>query len=371
LMGDVPFRNVLIHGIVRDFEGKKMSKSIGNVIDPLDLIERYGADALRFSLAFAAVPGNDTNISEDRIEGSRNFANKLWNAARFVLLSVGEERVGVPADLEIEDRWILSRLDETIEEVDSQLEAYNLSEAMRRLHFFIWSEYCDWYIELAKLRLPTGSSGAAKGVLVHVLDSVLRLLHPVMPFVTEELWSKLRPDSGSIMVAEWTQASDRRDAASQATMSRFQELVQTVRRLKVDHEIPQSRRVAVTGGAGDRANEVEMMRDRLKALARLESVEVVEHSPPDSGGTARTITPAGFDVSIDLGGVVDLDAERERLRRKVAQAEVDLRRSETKLGNESFVTKAPADVVERERSRRDDARAAMRKLEAQLEALGE
>jgi valyl-tRNA synthetase len=219
---DIPFETVFFTGIVRDFEGKKMSKSKGNVIDPLDVIDKYGADALRFSLAFATVPGNDTNISEERIEGSRNFANKLWNASRFVLLSLGDERPELDAGVELapEDKWILSRLDHAIEEIDRDLAVFNFAEAMRVLHRFIWSEYCDWYIELAKLRLSEDGGAAPKAVLLHALDRILRLLHPVMPFVTEELWSKIRADAGSIMTAPWPEPGGSRTSSPRCDASR-------------------------------------------------------------------------------------------------------------------------------------------------------
>ncbi|HYO60757.1 MAG TPA: valine--tRNA ligase, partial [Actinomycetota bacterium] len=214
-MGEVPFSDVFIHGIVRDGEGKKMSKSLGNVVDPLEMIHRYGADALRFSIAFITVPGNDSNSSEERIEGARNFANKLWNASRFVLMSLGDERPELDgSDLLVEDRWILSRLDDTIETASRELDVFNFSEALHALHSFVWSELCDWYVELAKPRLRDGGAGAAGGVLVHCLDRVLRLLHPVMPFITEELWSKLRPGAGSVMTASWPEPEGRRDAGA-------------------------------------------------------------------------------------------------------------------------------------------------------------
>ncbi|HEX2241098.1 MAG TPA: valine--tRNA ligase, partial [Actinomycetota bacterium] len=273
-MGDVPFKEVYVHGIVRDFQGKKMSKSLGNVIDPLDMVEAYGADALRFSLASGAVPGNDTNVSEDRIEGARNFANKLWNAARYVLLTIGDTRPSQVGDsLGLTDRWILSRLDHTVIEIEDYLGEYNWAEALRVLYRFVWSEFCDWYIELSKL---SPDEGATRAVLVEVLDGILRLLHPVMPFITEELWSKVRPDAGSIMVAPWPQAVGRRDTDSESVMERFQDLVGSLRRLKVDHGIPQVQRIPVRIAAGKWRNELESMDSELIALGRLEAVEFVD-----------------------------------------------------------------------------------------------
>jgi valyl-tRNA synthetase len=370
-MKDVPFREVLIHGIVRDFEGKKMSKSLGNVVDPLTMIDLYGADALRFSLAFAAVPGNDTNISEGRIEGARNFANKLWNAARFVLISLGQDRPSLPVseDLEVDDRWIMSRLDETIEEVDRQLDAYNWSEALRTLHRFAWSEFCDWYIEVAKLKLDGDRRRATGGVLVHVLDRVLRLLHPVMPFLTEELWSRLWPKGGSIMVAAWPAAEGMRDGEAKQTMERFQDLVAALRRLKVDYRIPPGKRIPVQVSAGDHAAEIAALADSAVALARLESLGLVD-ALPDPTGHARTLTPAGIEASVALEGIVDLAAERRRVVARLADVDRDIERAERKLADDNFVSRAPTSVVDKERAKLTEARAAREKLGAQLTALG-
>ncbi|MDQ3981751.1 MAG: valine--tRNA ligase, partial [Actinomycetota bacterium] len=368
-MGDVPFRDVFIHGIVRDSDGKKMSKSLGNVIDPLEMIHRYGADALRFSLAFITVPGNDSNSSEDRVEGARNFANKLWNASRFVLMSLGDERPELYGrSLEIEDRWILSRLDATVETVGHELDAFNFSEALHALHAFVWSELCDWYVELAKPRLREGASGPAGAVLVHALDSVLRLLHPVMPFITEELWSKLRPGAGSIMRAAWPEAEGRRDAAAEETVARFQDLVVALRRLKIEHDVPQGSRLPVSLAGGEFADELEPLLDQVTSLARLESVEVVADLGPP-GSDPRTITPAGIEAAMHLGATVDPAVERQRLERKRDELLAEVARAEGKLANRAFVGKAPAAVVEKERAKLDEARAALGKVEGQLTAL--
>jgi valyl-tRNA synthetase len=364
-MGDVPFKDVFIHGIVRDGSGKKMSKSLGNVIDPLDMIDRYGADALRFSLAFASIPGNDMKVSEERIQDARNFANKLWNASRFVLASLGEARPELQdsGGLTVEDRWILSRLDLVLTEVQRELETYNFGEAMRDLYRFIWSEFCDWYIELSKLR-PEG----AAPVLVHVLDRILRVLHPVMPFVTEELWSMLRPGAGSIMTAPWPMSSGAREPEVEELMERFQDLVASIRRLKIERGVPQGRRVAVSIQAGDFRGEVEQMRAAVSALARLESLELVEQLPPP-GGSARTITAAGIEVSMDLGAAADPALERKRLQDKMAEAESEIKRAEGKLANDSFVAKAPQAVVDKERAKLGEHRDTLTKLAKQLAAL--
>jgi valyl-tRNA synthetase len=320
-MEEVPFKDVLIHGIVRDPSGKKMSKSLGNVVDPLDLIESYGADALRFSLASSATSGNDVNFSDDRIEGARNFANKLWNATRFVIRSVGEERPGLgdEADLQVEDRWILSRLDGTLAAFDAHLDGYNLAEAMRTLHQFIWSEFCDWYIELAKMRLAGDDAPITKGVLVHVLDSALRALHPVMPFVTEELWQRAAPGRGSIMTADWPADEGREDLEVEALMRRFQDLVITLRRAKIEQGIPQGKRISVSVAGGAYASEIKTMSAAIMSLARLERIELVDGLEGDAA-TAKVMTTAGIECSLDLDGSVDVDAERARLQASSAES---------------------------------------------------
>jgi valyl-tRNA synthetase len=370
-MGEVPFRRVLIHGIVRDFEGKKMSKSLGNVIDPLEMIDRYGADALRFSLLFQAVPGNDMNASEERIEGARKFANKLWNVARFVLLSCGDERPQLPPGSELTrpDRWILSRLAATVAEVNTAYEAGNLAEACRALHAFIWSEYCDWYVELSKLELGGERAEATKGVLVYVLDHILRLLHPVMPFVTEELWSRLRPGSGSIMRAVWQAEAGARDEEVEATFERFRSLVVALRRLKVDHDIPPGRRIPVTVAAGPHRAELEGLAAALKALARLGEITFADDLPP-AKGEARAISGAGIEAAVPLAELVDPGVERARLEKKLAEAEAEAARAEAKLANQAFTAKAPEAVVDKERRKLEEARAAAAKARRQLEALG-
>jgi valyl-tRNA synthetase len=240
---------------------------------------------------------------------------------------------------------------------------------MRTLHQFIWTEFCDWYIELAKMRLSTERAAAVKGVLAHVLDVAVRLLHPVMPFITEELWQRLRPEAGSIMIATWPQPESEQDRGVEEMMARFQDLVTQLRRIKVDRGFPQGRRVPAFVAAGGYGAEVEEMRDAIIALARLESLELVD-SLPEEGVGARAITDAGIEVSLDLGDLIDAGAERERLTARIAEMTSEVHRAESKLANESFVAKAPAEVVEKERKKLEEARSAKEKLETQLQALG-
>ncbi len=359
-MDDVPFREVFLTGLVRDFEGKKMSKSAGNVIDPLDVVERYGADALRFALAFATVPGNDTNLSEERIEAARNFANKLWNATRFVLMALGDERPEPPPrdELSVTDRWILSRLDATIEEVERWYLSYNFGELSRVLYRFIWSEYCDWYIELAKLNLEGESEVQTRAVLLHVLDRILRMLHPIMPFITEDLWQKVR-GKGSVMTAPWPQPEGLQDPRAEATVRRLQEIVVEIRRLRSEHDVEPSQR-PTAWHAG-----LDGLRDEVQRLAR---VELADQRPSGSGRYVRSVTPSGDEVELALD--VDVEAEANRLRKKLAAFEQDLAAAERKLSNEQFTSKAPPAVVDKERRKLEEARAGRDKVKAQLDALG-
>ncbi|HEU4480310.1 MAG TPA: class I tRNA ligase family protein, partial [Actinomycetota bacterium] len=371
-MNDIPFREVLIHGIVRDGSGKKMSKSLGNVIDPLELIDRFGADALRFSLASFATSGNDVSFSEDRIEGARNFVNKLWNAARFVLGSLGDERLEVPADdrLHVADRWILSRLTSAVSEVDRHLEERNLAEAIRTLHRFVWSEYCDWYIELAKMRLQgdAATAAATKAVLTHVLTHIVRMLHPVAPFVTEELWHRLRPDAGSIMDASWPKAiPEGRDLQVEGTLERMQEVVVSLRKTKIEHGIPQGQRVDAVVASSDASAGLDELSDAIKTLARLGELTFAPNVPSDATH-ARAITAAGIEVSIGLGEV-DLEAERAHLTKQMADIDFEIERARGKLANEAFVAKAPAAVVDKEKKKLEESEAAKQKLQVQLDSL--
>ncbi len=366
-MDDVPFKEVFLTGLVRDFEGKKMSKSLGNVIDPLEVIDQYGADALRFAIAFATVPGNNTNLSEERTEGARNFANKLWNATRFVLRSIGDERPELERaeGLALPDRWILSRLDHTIEEVDRWYATYNFGEVSRLLYQFIWTEFCDWYIELAKLELNAGHAESTKAVLVHVLDHVLRMLHPIMPFVTEELWLNLRPQDGSIMKASWVASANRYDKDAEQVMDLFQQIVTGLRRMKVDHEIPQAARVTVTAAPG--REDLAALEQAFVGLARLDEIRWVD-STKDAHGF-RTITEGGVELVMEPPGDFSMDVERDRLKRLVGEAASEIKRAEGKLANESFVSRAPKDVVEKEQAKLEEWKSKREKLEAELSNL--
>jgi valyl-tRNA synthetase len=379
-MDEVPFHAVLNHGLVRDKHGKKMSKSFGNVIDPLELIDAYGADALRYALLRAAVPGRDVPMAEEWVEGGRRFANKLWNAARFVLMNLGEGfAVGEPPaeGLQVEDRWILSRLETARAEVDAALADYDLSRVARTLYHFLWDEYCDWYLELAKLR----DDDAARATLAHVLDVALRLLHPVMPFVTEEIWQVLhgQPEGLALMVADWPAgAPERRDADAEAAVAAVQEVVTELRRFRAEHGLAPSVKIAVHARAdADRRSVLAAAEDGIRRLAGVGEWHLVapedaaaEPAVPPIEGPVGKVPATGAELLVPLAGLIDLDEERERLRKELKKAEEEKVRAERKLANEGFVAKAPEAVVQAERDKVEEWTAAIARLRAELGELG-
>ncbi|HVL99708.1 MAG TPA: valine--tRNA ligase [Egibacteraceae bacterium] len=371
LLDDVPFRTVFNHGMVRDEHGKKMSKSFGNVIDPLDLIDRYGADALRFGLLRAAAPGQDVPIAEEWVEGARRFMNKLWNAARFVLgrTADGVPDGGLPPDgvLALEDRWILSRLEATRAAVDAAFAAYDLARAAQALYHFVWDEFCDWYLELAKLRRDP----AAGQVLVHVLDVVLRLLHPIVPFVTEEVWRTVRGagEDGTIMRAAWPAPDpQRRDRDAEEGFGALVDVVTELRRFRADHSLAPAARIDVVAVAD--AARRPVLETGIEGVTRLAGVGSWTFSAiaPAEAPVGKVVVP-GAELYVPLLGVVDLDEERTRLQRELDKARAEVRRAESKLGNAGFVAKAPDAVVRSERDKLAAWRATVDKLTAQLDTL--
>ncbi|GAA1811226.1 valine--tRNA ligase [Luedemannella flava] len=364
--GRQPFDVVALHGMVRDQYGKKMSKSFGNVVDPLDWIERFGADATRFTLARGANPGADVPVSEEWCQGSRNFCNKLWNATRFALMNGATTKGGLPAHDELSsvDRWILSRLQHVIAEVDEQFEAFEFAKVCDTLYHFAWDDVCDWYVELAKPVLGGGgpAADATRRVLGHVLDALLKLLHPVIPFVTDELWSALTGEA-TMVRGPWPTA-DRSyvDDAAEAELAGLQRVVTEVRRFRSDQGLKPGQRVAAKltglGGAGLSAHE-----PLIRSLARLDA--------PEEGfaATASLAVAGGVDVELDTRGNVDVAAERARLEKDRAAAEKEAAQCTAKLGNPAFVDKAPDAVVAKIKDRLAVAEADIARITAALEAL--
>jgi len=364
---DVPFRHVVITGLVRDRRGKPMHKSSGNVVDPLDLIARYGADATRFGLLRLATGGQDMPLQEEVIESARRFANKIWNASRLVLSLYEGGLPELPSEdvLTLQDRWLLSRLQACLEEVDGALDRYLFSEAAQALYGFFWSEFCDWGLEVAKPRLYDGSEEekrSTSSVLAWVLERTLRTIHPMMPFVTEEIWQRFGA-GGSIMISSWPERHrEHRDPKSEVQFTYAMELVTAIRRFRKAHAIRDSMSLAARVYPRPIQREVfQALRPEIERLANVSTLEILD-SPGDRTGSARVVAD-GAQVLIPLAGVLDPELEQARLSKRLDTVEAETARVAAKLSNEKFVANAPAEVVEKERGR-------LRALEGEAAALG-
>ena len=365
----VPFRNVFLHGLVRDEHGSKMSKSKGNGIDPLDWVNQYGADALRFTLARGANPGGDLSVGDDLAQSSRNFATKLFNATKFALMNgakVGE--LPPRADLTDADRWILGRLDEVHAEADAGFEAYEFSKACEALYHFAWDEVCDWYLELAKVQFAREDetvSATTKIVLGTVLDSLLRMLHPVMPFVTEVLWQTLTGGE-SVVIADWPSASGEQvDRNAHHRIEDTQRLITEIRRFRSDQGLKPSQRVAAEL-IGLEAADLVAQRDYIDSLARLSTAE------PGFAATATIevrLRATTVTVQIDTSGTIDVAAEKRRLEKELAAAEKELATTTAKLANEQFMAKAPDHVKAKIQTRAQVAEEEIVRIKAKLAEL--
>ncbi|MFD3939420.1 valine--tRNA ligase [Streptomyces sp. NPDC058611] len=361
--GEVPFKTIALTGLVRDERGKKMSKSFGNVVDPLDWMDRYGSDAVRFTLAKGANPGTDVPIGEDWVQASRNFANKIWNATRFALMNGATIEGELPPveKMSATDRWILSRLNETVAQVDAYYDDYQFSKLSEALYHFAWDEVFDWYVELSKTTFFAGGEGAEVSgrVLGEVLDTTLRLLHPVVPFVTETLWTTLTGGE-SLVIADWPKDSGFRDEAAEAEIENLQAVVTEVRRFRADQGLQPGQKVPARldlAGTALAAHE-----PAIRQLLRLQ---------PEGGEFSATATlpVGGATVALDLSGTIDVAAERKRLSKDLGAAEKEKQQAEAKLGNEAFLAKAPDNVVDKIKGRLAKAGADIVRIQAQLDAL--
>ncbi len=367
---EVPFRTIVLTGLIRDARGKKMSKSWGNVIDPLDWMDTYGTDATRFTLARGANPGADAPMSEEWCQGSRNFVNKIWNATRFALLNGADAgaELPAPADLAVVDRWMLSRLQTVIAEVDRHFEAFEFAKACDVLFHFAWDEVFDWYVELSKPTLAAGGEQAerTRAVLGHVLDNLLRLLHPFVPFVTEELYVALTGRE-TVVTAAWPTAdSTRADVAAEQEVLALQTLVTEVRRFRADQGLKAPQKVPAALSVQSAAGEpLASYVEQISALSRLSPLAVGDELPAGW----PVVTAAGVRVALDLSGAVDIGAERARLEKLLAAAEDEQVAMRRKLDNPDFVGKAPAAVVEKMRRRLADAQGEAERLEEHLAGL--
>ena len=370
-MGQVPFHTVLIHGLVRDAQGRKMSKSLGNGIDPLLVIDQYGADALRFTLATGNAPGNDMRFSDEKVKASRNFANKLWNAARFVLMYLGNDYSypGLPKDLTIEDKWILSKVNTLAKEVTDNLERFELGIAVAKLYDFIWDVFCDWYIEIAKIRLQSGEGAdTAKAVLVYVLTDILKLLHPFMPFITEEIYQAIPHDTESIMISKWPEYDPTLSfAAEEAQMEKIMDAIRAIRNRRAEMNIPPSKKSKVYVETAF-ADVFAVGSEFIKRLAYASDVEIAD-AFGDLGNTV-TIVTNDAKIYIPLGDLVDFEAEAKRLQKELAAAEEKLAFINKKLDNPGFVNKAPEKVVQQNRDEAAKLTEKIANLRSSLENLG-
>lgn len=373
-----PFKDVLIHGLVRAEDGRKMSKSLGNGVDPMDVIDQYGADALRYFLATGSSPGQDLRYSTEKVEAIWNFANKIWNASRFALMNMDGmtyEEIDLTAEKSVADAWILTRLNETIDQVTKLADRYEFGEVGRALYNFIWDDFCDWYIEMAKLPLYGEDEAAKKttrSVLAYVLDNTMRLLHPFMPFITEEIWQNLPHEGESITVAAWPSVNeDLSDAARASHMKLLVDIIHAVRNIRAEVNTPMSRKVPLYIVAKDEATvrTLEANRQYIERFCNPETLEIgVEIESP---GKSMSAVVTGAELFLPLEGLIDIAEELERLKKELAKWESEVKRVQGKLSNERFISKAPEAVVAEERAKEQDYLAKRAAVERRIDELKE
>ena len=370
--GKLPFDTVVIHGIVRDSQGRKMSKSLGNGIDPLEVIDQYGADALRFMLVQGSSPGNDMRYSEEKIVAMRNFTNKIWNASRFLLMNMSIEKVELPKELELEDKWILSKLNSLIKDVTYNMESFDTGVAAQKIYDFIWSSFCDWYIELAKIRLngeDEQKKNNVQNVLCYVLTDILKLLHPFMPFITEEIYQALPHDSGYLMMQSWPEYSESLSfPEDEAKMEKTMETIKAVRECRAELKVPNSRKANVTivTAVPDMYDAAQSF---LVRMASASEVEVITEENDSLTGMVSTAT-ADAKIFLPLKELVDTDSEKARINEELEKAYKEMEFVNSKLNNEKFMSKAPEKVVASVRENEAKTKALIEKLQEMLASLG-
>jgi valyl-tRNA synthetase len=371
--GELPFRKLYLHGLIRDEKGEKMSKSRGNVVDPLELMDKYGTDALRFALIAGSSPGSDLRLSPQKLEGSRNFANKLWNAARFVISNLETEGVGTPElPLPLEDRWILSRLNRLIRSMNQLIDDFILGEALTQIHNFLWNDYCDWYIELAKIRLRQQGPSPIP-ILVQVLATSLRLLHPFMPFITEEIWQRLPQEYESIVIAPYPSADETAiDTEAEEEMESIIEIIKSIRNARTEHHIAPAKWLEAVINADKMKPVFESHSEAIKVLARVQPLTIIgsmEESPISTDDVAVFICYKGIEAILPKQEIFEPMTERQHLSKEIANCEAEIKRRETKLADAEFVSKAPSVVITRERQRLEKDRNKLEKLMERLNQL--
>jgi len=370
--GKVPFKDVYIHALIRDAEGQKMSKSKGNVIDPLQMSEKYGADALRFTLAHMATPGRDVKLDETRIESNRNFMNKIWNAARFVFMNREDAAPDafVRPELDV-NRWILAELDAVTMEVDKAMEEYRFNEAAAALYAFIWGTYCDWYVEAAKVALY-GDDEAAKAetqvVMLTALEGWLKLLHPICPYITETLWQSLHGADARLITSDWHRTRDDHDADATRRIGKVIEVVSAIRSIRGEMNVNPGKRIeAVIACSKDVRAGLETQQRLMMSLARLESLNWLDAEAEEEGAAVAPLADAT--VYLPLAGLINVSEEKARLEKKMARLDKDIAQCEAKLGNPKFRNNAPQAVVDKVQAELDASTAVRAELVAGIERL--
>jgi len=363
-IGDIPFHTVYLHGLIRDEKGEKMSKIKGNVLNPIDTLEQYGTDALRFALSSGTSPGNDIKLTPPRLAAGRNFANKLWNATQFIVRSIAPNTTDLEiqwSQLPVEDRWILSRLNRTVSDVTSLMEDFQFGEAQRQIHDFLWGEFCDWYIEFAKIRLRSAEERPSSiPVLVYVLETSLRLLHPYMPFVTEELWQHLKKQlppawqvTESIMVSAYPVADEAAiDLQAEQVMECIIEIIHSIRNARAQYKVESTKWIEAQVYGGELTSTITPYSETIQTLARARPVTFLDKRQGNQPAeNALTLVLKQAEVVIPMESMVDLEAEKKRLQREIEQSQVEVARLEARLRDNAFLTKAPASVIEKERQK--------------------
>ena len=383
--GDVPFRTVYLHGLIRDEKGEKMSKMKGNVLNPLTAIDQYGCDALRFAITTGTAPGNDLNMGPHRLEAGRNFANKLWNAGRFVLKALEAEPVsqksfddvGVKSQKEVEDRWIVSRLNRLLGEVDRLMADFQFGEAEKEIHDFLWGEFCDWYIEISKQRL--GKTNSPIAVLAFVLEASLRLLHPFMPFITEELWQNFKerlPEgilkTPALIIAPYPKANPKLlDPGSEQVMETVMEVVRTIRNARAEYKVDIGKWIESSVYAGDHRTDLKGKAAVIEVLAKTRPLNILSRDQrPAKAEKAMVYVLKDADVVIPLAGMVDVEAEKTRLSKEMSTLEREIARLSQRLEDTQFISKAPPAVIDKEKARLKEYQDKCARMKVELQQLG-
>ncbi|MFI3114886.1 MAG: valine--tRNA ligase [Clostridia bacterium] len=370
-VGTAPFDTVFLHGIIRDSQGRKMSKSLGNGIDPLEIIEKYGADALRFTLATGNSPGNDMRFYNERVEANRNFTNKIWNASRFVQMNLTINEISLPKELKIEDKWILSKLNTLILEVTTNIDKYELGVSASKIYDFIWDDFCDWYIEVVKPRLQnkenTVDNNNVQNILCYVLANAMKLLHPFMPFITETIYQALPTTEESIMISKWCEYNENFEfATDKANMEQLMELIRAIRNRRAEMNVPPSKKAKVYVKTEQR----ELFSSEFVAkLSYASEFELCSDAPDGFASMVNIVTNIG-DVFIPMSELINFEKEKERLQAELKKAEEEYNRVDKKLSNQGFVAKAPENVIKGEEEKREKYANLVEKLKASIASIG-